>query len=134
MRGFPLNPEAKSSRAALHGDRTAAPTGISGLRLDEVPLRPERQLNFPSEKNTPKTSPHALLSDLDRARLMHSFANHELLAIEIMALMLLRFPECPPAFRWSIAQTIKDEQKHFLLYQKRLEELGFPFGSFGINY
>lgn len=45
-----------------------------------------------------------------RGRLPHFFANHELLATEIMALARLRFPDAPAAVRGGVWQTLKDEQ------------------------
>ena len=50
-----------------------------------------------------------LEQDRERGRLLHFFANHELLATELMALVLLRFPDAPAAFRKGVLQTLKDE-------------------------
>lgn len=64
-----------------------------------------------------------------RGRALHFFANHELLAIELMALALLRFPDAPPAFRRGLAATIRDEQRHLGLYLERMAELGTQLGD-----
>src|SRR5678815_4855795 len=55
---------------------------------------------------------HRLEQPRERGRLLHFFANHELLATELMALVLLRFPDAPAAFRKGVLQTLKDEQEH----------------------
>ena len=53
-----------------------------------------------------------------RGKLLHFFANHELLATELMALVLLKFPEAPPEFRSGVLRTLKEEQMHTKLYLK----------------
>ena len=69
----------------------------------------------------------------ERGRLLHFFANHELLATELMALVLLRFPDAPPAFRRSVWQTLKDEQEHTRLYLERMAACGIEFGDLPVS-
>lgn len=64
-----------------------------------------------------------------RAICLHRFAGHELLAVEIMAYALLRFPQTPSSFRRGIAKTLKDEQEHVRLYIKEMKRLGLHFGD-----
>lgn len=64
-----------------------------------------------------------------RAVCLHRFAGHELLAVEIMAYALLRFPQAPSSFRRGIANTLKEEQEHVRLYIKELNRLGVRFGD-----
>jgi uncharacterized ferritin-like protein (DUF455 family) len=68
-----------------------------------------------------------------RGRLLHFFANHELLATELMALVLLRFPEAPPAFRQGVLRTLRDEQEHTRLYLARMAECGIAFGELPVS-
>ncbi len=68
-----------------------------------------------------------------RGRLLHFFANHELLAMELMALMLLKFPDAAKPFRAGIAETIREEQNHLRLYVERMNELGVGFGELPVN-
>lgn len=87
----------------------------------------EKQLRFPRG--------HFHL-DEKKAMALSSFANHELLAIEIMAASLLIFDHASEEmkrFKQGIVKTIQDEQKHFSLYTKRLNEYGHEFGDFPIN-
>lgn len=64
-----------------------------------------------------------------RAVCLHRFAGHELLAVEIMAYALLRFPEAPASFRQGVAHTLKEEQEHVRLYMQQMERLGICFGD-----
>ena len=68
-----------------------------------------------------------------RGRVLHFFANHELLAIEVMALMLLKLPEAPRSFRRGLLHTLAEEQTHLSLYLERMKELGTEPGSVPVN-
>jgi uncharacterized ferritin-like protein (DUF455 family) len=76
---------------------------------------------------------HRLEREQERGRLLHFFANHELLATELMALALLRFPDAPAAFRRGLLQTLKDEQAHTRLYMERMRECGIQFGELPVS-
>ena len=69
----------------------------------------------------------------ERGRLLHFFANHELLATELMALVLLRFPDAPTAFRRGVLQTLRDEQEHTRLYLARMAACGIGFGELPVS-
>lgn len=74
-----------------------------------------------------------LEQERERGRLLHFFANHELLATELMALVLLRFPEAPSAFRRGVLQTLKDEQDHTRFYIERMAACGVGFGELPVS-
>ena len=105
----------------------------SPARLPSFPARPpsldpdfvKSRSGFPSLKN--------LAEPRVRGLILHFFANHELLAMELMALALLKFPAAPPAFRMGLAHTIAEEIEHLSLYQKRMQQLGVAFGEVGVS-
>jgi hypothetical protein len=87
-----------------------------------------KQIKFPK--------PNQLLETQKKAIALHSFANHELLAIEMMAAALLIYPHNSDddiRFKRGILTALKEEQKHLGLYIGRLNELGFEFGDFPLN-
>jgi uncharacterized ferritin-like protein (DUF455 family) len=69
----------------------------------------------------------------ERGQLLHFFANHELLATELMALVLLKFPEAPAAFRNGVLRTLQDEQQHTRLYLERMRGCGIHFGELPVS-
>ena len=100
----------------------------------ETPGRPAT-LRFKGPESAPAEFPgaHRLDDERERGRLLHFFANHELLATELMALVLLRFPDAPAAFRRGVFQTLREEQEHTRLYLARMAECGIQFGDLPVS-
>jgi len=76
---------------------------------------------------------HQLEKKSERGKLLHFFGNHELLATELMALVLLKFPDAPAAFRQGVFRTLKDEQEHTRLYIERMKSCGIEFGELPVS-
>ena len=94
-----------------------------GLRLDSWHDR--EKLRFADVRR--------LNSEKERGLVLHFFANHELLALELMALALLKFPAAPAKFRRGLVQTLSDEQEHVRLYRRRMEQVGVEFGEIPVS-
>ena len=69
----------------------------------------------------------------ERGKMLHFLANHELLATELMALVLLKFPNAPAEFRQGVYQTMREEQAHTRMYMRRMKECGIEFGQLPVN-
>ena len=119
---FPLNLEE------LDPSQTSART--NSFQTPSFPGRPN-QLTKSGKVSFP--SIHQLHHSLERGKVLHFFANHELLAMELMALVLLRFPEAPLSFRHGLLRTIQEEQQHLSLYLSRMKELGVEFGDLPLS-
>lgn len=116
-------------------DQTLSSEGVDHLckpfTIPKFPLRPKV---FNKTKNNIKfPNIGSLEGDFQRGVVLHYFANHELLAMELMALAILKFPETPEKFRKGLAKTISEEQSHLRLYIKRMQELGVQFGDIPLN-
>lgn len=74
-----------------------------------------------------------LKTELGRARALHFFANHELLAIELFAWAICRFKDAPESLLFKWIETIHQEQSHLKLYIHRMAELGLNFGELPLN-
>jgi uncharacterized ferritin-like protein (DUF455 family) len=74
-----------------------------------------------------------LKNDEQRGHCLHFFANHELQAIELMALALLKFPEMPSSLKRQLVSTIQDEQKHTRLYLNRMKSCNLQLGDDHLN-
>ena len=107
----------------------------SGIELPRFPGRPNGLSLDRDSKQAAARFPgrSAFETPVGRGMVLHYFANHELLALELMALALLRFPDAPAGFRMGIAQTMLEEQSHMQLYLARMRELGVEFGQMPVN-
>ena len=94
-----------------------------GLSLDGWHRR--RKLRFSDVR--------ALRTEEERGLALHFFANHELLALELIALALLKFPSAPAKFRRGLVGTLIDEQNHLRLYCNRMREVGVEFGEIPVS-
>ncbi|MDB4437470.1 ferritin-like domain-containing protein, partial [bacterium] len=89
------------------------------------PVKTKSNNRFPSAEQ--------LEDEEQRALLLHFFANHELLAVELMALALLKFPDAPDSFRKGVLHTLQEEQNHTRWYMQRMKECGITFGDIQVS-
>ena len=96
-----------------------------------IPSGPGRPVGLEMQRTEPveRGDVESLADPRVRGRVLHAFANHELLALELMALALLRFVDAPPAFRRGLASTLQDEQRHLRAYLERMRALGVELGE-----
>jgi uncharacterized ferritin-like protein (DUF455 family) len=103
------------------------------------PLRPDRpgrpgNLLFAAKRTAPAMpKPESFRDPARRAVAHHLMANHELQAAEVMAMVLLAFPDAPPEFRMGLADVLRDEQRHTRMHARRCEELGVSFGAMPVS-
>ncbi len=88
-----------------------------------------------SARTTRATQPSfsALHDAAVRGRLLHAMANHELQALELMALALLRFPGADRRFRRGLAHVMADEQRHLMMYVRRMNALGVTLSDLPLS-
>lgn len=90
--------------------------------LVERPARiPDLSLDSGAER-LPR--PSALRDPPARARCLARFAHHELMAVELFAWALLRWPDLPGPLRRELLGVLADEQRHCRLYLERLAAHG----------
>ena len=102
------------------------------LTVDE-PGRPAN-LKFAPRRTAPAMPKPVSFTDPHRRAIAHHImANHELQALEVMAMMLCRFTDAPTEFRFGLLDVIKDEQKHTRMHMERSAALGVQFGDLPVN-
>lgn len=103
------------------------------IRVPDAPGRPDElkisakalRSNFPGINK--------LGDDLERGKMLHFLANHEMLAAELMALVLLKFPDAPAEYRRGVYESMREEQMHAMMYLRRMKECGVSFGDLPLN-
>ena len=98
-----------------------------------LPGRPHHLKPRPNDGKSPFPSADQIHDEEQRGILLHFFANHELLAVELMALALLKFPDAPDSFRKGILRTLQEEQNHTLWYLERMRDCGIKFGDYHLS-
>ena len=112
---------------------TLDPPERGGYRAPDLPGRPDSLIPVRKKSSSAFPSPEQLEDEEQRALLLHFFANHELLAVELMALALLKFPDAPDSFRRGVFHTLKEEQNHTRWYVQRMKECGIHFGELPVS-
>jgi len=96
------------------------------------PGRPPRlRIAVRTKAETP--SHEGMPDPVQRPRILHGLANHELQAAELFAWALLAFPDAPADFRRGLLSILDDEQRHTRMYIARVEAAGARFGDFPVN-
>ena len=120
LRLAPLDARDDSPGKAIVTPRDG-PARPQGLELGERGVK----VKFPGT--------HRLDDHRERGVLLHFLANHELLAAELMALVLLKFPDAPKEYRAGVYEAMREEQMHTLMYLRRMRECGIEFGELPLN-
>ena len=123
-------------------DKLAVPGKLSfgpypnapGVESLIVPGRPDGlTMRHDAGGNLQPPSDDKLENESARGQLLHFLANHELLATELMALVLLKFPDAPRAFRQGVLVTLREEQEHTRMYIQRMKECGVELGQYPLS-
>jgi uncharacterized ferritin-like protein (DUF455 family) len=81
----------------------------------------------------PLPRPGELVDAECRARCLARFAHHELMAVELFAWALLRWPELGDALQRELLRVLADEQRHCRLYLARLAAHGASLEDFALS-
>ncbi|MBA3315117.1 MAG: DUF455 family protein [Planctomycetaceae bacterium] len=131
-----------ATRVLLSCDLDEKLAGAESPLTDDEPGPPSRpdlpgrpaNLQFAARRASPAMPKAASFCDPARRGVAHHLmANHELQAAEVMAMMLLAFPDAPTAFRFGVAEVLRDEQRHTRMHARRAAELGAPFGTLPVS-
>jgi uncharacterized ferritin-like protein (DUF455 family) len=125
---------SESLEAKLERVREPITDDAPGLALRVLePGRPAK-LKFAPRRTAPSMPhPETFSEPRRRAVAHHIMANHELQALEVMAWVLLTFPEAPMEFRLGMARVMEDEQRHTRMHMERSAALGIEFGELPVN-
>lgn len=103
------------------------------VAVPDCPGRPENLVMSPKGVKASFPGVNRMDDDLERGKMMHFLANHELMAAELMALVLLKFPDAPKEYRAGVYEAMREEQMHTLMYMRRMRDCGIHFGELPVN-
>jgi len=101
--------------------------------VPDAPGRPEELKMSPKGVKASFPGVNRMDDDRERGVMMHFLANHELMAAELMALVLLKFPDAPKEYRAGVYEAMREEQIHTLMYMRRMRDCGIDFGDLPVN-
>ena len=139
---FGVNLDEKLSVGKHKGTAPRVVTDVvreCGVSMPDLPGRPselmisERGVNAGGSTVSSFPKVNRMDETAERGKMLHFLANHELLATELMALVLLKFPNAPTEFRQGVYETMREEQAHTLMYMRRMKECGMEFGELPVN-
>jgi uncharacterized ferritin-like protein (DUF455 family) len=116
-----LAPPDSGTTSPLTDDPGAAPI------LIDVPARDPGLRMSDGSNRLPR--PGQLQEPAERILCLSRFAHHELMAVELFAWALLRWPDLPPPLRRGLLLALADEQRHCRLYLDRLAAHGGRFDT-----
>ena len=103
------------------------------LGIPDAPGRPDELKIGGKSLRVDFPGVNKLDDDHERGKMLHFLANHELLAAELMALVLLKFPNAPKEYRRGVYEAMREEQMHTLMYLRRMKDCGIHFGELPVN-
>jgi len=120
------------------GTKLAPPRSPDGALLPDASPGPAVHVDHPARDASLRMAggaerlprPHQLVDAAARAICLARFAHHELMAAELFAWALLRWPDLPAGLRRALVRILEEEQTHCRLYLHRLEELGHSLSDF----
>jgi len=119
-------------------DKLAPPTESTSRALAQKGARQAIAVDRPARSPALRMRPgasrlprlHELADGAARAICLARFAHHELMAVELFAWALLRWPRVPGGLRRALFVALCEEQTHCRLYLDRLEAHGRALGDF----
>ncbi|MFQ5417766.1 MAG: DUF455 family protein [Myxococcota bacterium] len=116
----------------LRADGSPLPDDAPGPAVEV--LRPARNAELAMGSGAGELPrPRELRSPHARAACLARFAHHELMAAEIFAWALLRWPGLPAELRSAFSGALADEQRHCRLYLKRLTAHGSDLAEHALS-
>ena len=121
-------------KLALAPESVSDDVSGSAIVLPDSPGRPdELRMSAKGVMKSGFPGVNQLDNDQERGKMLHFLANHELLAAELMALVLLKFPDAPKAYRAGVYEAMREEQMHTMMYLRRMKHCGIHFGELPLN-